>query len=313
MYSLRPLKAWLSFSNACTIFQTYLHSSSRNSLSHSVRRLEQRLYWSYLKSECEMRDEVNLPPTGLAKVDYPDIFPSPPGDTPEPEETGRIRMTDYLKQDFQHSWYYYLSEIASRRIGNRIIHALHMEPPEVWLSTPSKKLHRIAQELDSQIMQWIENLPYTLYDDIFQGPPDELQFMLKLRFLDLRERIWRPFLFIVIHAEEKMAEDCNNLEYAARSLSLVFQFIENAAIKHRHHGSWYGARQCFTKALMVLAAAKSGRIALRTDWLSFVKLVQTKLKYWEDESPDLRMARLTLSQILADICPPSIQSDVTTV
>jgi hypothetical protein len=76
MYSLRPLKAWLSFNHACTTFQAYLHTRARQvSNSRSSRLLEQRLYWSCLKSECEMRDEIELPPTGLAKVEYPDVFP----------------------------------------------------------------------------------------------------------------------------------------------------------------------------------------------------------------------------------------------
>ena len=260
-----------------------------------------------------MRDEINLPPTGLVQVDYPDVFPSPPGDSPEPEEPGRTRAVGHLEHIFQRSWYYYLSEIASRRIANRITHALHMEPPEAWLTTPSRKLQRIAEELDAQILQWIEHLPYTLEDDPLHAPPDELRFMLRARFLDLRERIWRPFMFRVIHAEKNEAEAPRNLEYAARSLSLVFQYIELLSIKHRHHGSWYGARQLFAKALLILATAKSGRIPLQEDWLSRIELVQVELKYWEDESPDLRVARLTLSQILSDIRQSSIPRNLSPV
>ena len=313
MYSLRPLKAWFSFSTACMVFQTYLHSSSRANLGHSARRLGQRLYWSCLKSECEMRDEIDLPPTGLAKVDYPDVFPSPPGDTPEPEDVGRNRPTDHLEQTFQRSWYYYLSEIASRRIANRITHALHNVPLEGWSSASSKRLQRIAEELDAQILQWFEHLPHSFGDDTLPGPPDELNYMLKARFLELRERIWRPFLFIVIHAENKEAEDAQNLEYAARSLYLACEYIEQMTIKHRHHGSWYGARQSFTKALLILAAAKSGRIILREDWLSYIEHVQVKLKYWEGEAPDLRIARMALAEISADIRRPSTQSYATPV
>lgn len=310
MYSLRPLKAWLSFGNACMIFQTYLHSSPRTYLSHSDKRLEQRLYWSCLKSECEMRDEISLPPTGLVQVDYPDVFPSPPGDTPEPETSGRTRALENLEHIFQQSWYYYLSEIASRRIANRITHALHMEPPQAWLTTPSRKLQRIAEELDAQILQWIEHLPYTFENESSHAPPDELHFLLRARSLELRERIWRPFLFRVIHAERRDAEEPRNLEYAARSLSLIFQYMDLLSIKHRHHGSWYGARQLFTKALLILAAAKSGKIPLPEDWISRIELVQVELEYWEVESPDLRMARLTLSQIFSDIELSSIPRTV---
>jgi hypothetical protein len=158
-------------------------------------------------------------------------------------------------------------------------------------------------------MQWIEHVPYSLEGDSYHCPPDELQWLLKARFVDLRERIWRPFLFIVIHAERQEAEDTQNLEYAAASLSHVFQYIDMVTVKHRHHGSWYGARQSFTKALLVLAAAKSGKIALREDWISYVELAQNQLKYWEGESPDLRMARSALSTILADIDVTPVQSN----
>jgi hypothetical protein len=256
-----------------------------------------------------MREEIELPPSGLAKVEYPDVFPSPPGDTPEPEDVRRGGITAHLEGAFQRSWYYYLSEIAYRRISNRISHTLHKERPEAWLTIPCKRLQRLAEELDAQAMQWIEHVPYSLEGDSYHCPPDELQWLLKTRFVDLRERIWRPFLFIVIHAERQEAEDPRNLKYAAASLAHVFQYIDMVTVKHRHHGSWYGARQCFTKALLVLAAAKSGKIALREDWVSYIELVQNLLKYWEGESPDLRMARSALSTILADIDVPSVQSN----
>lgn len=117
MYSMRPLQAWLSFNHACTAFQTYLRTRPHPSLrSRSSIHLEQRLYWSCLKSEFEMRDEIELPPTGLAKFEYPDIFPSPPGGTPGPDESDPQAISPpALEPELQRSWYYYLSEIASRR------------------------------------------------------------------------------------------------------------------------------------------------------------------------------------------------------
>ncbi|KAL4920465.1 hypothetical protein BDW62DRAFT_208970 [Aspergillus aurantiobrunneus] len=79
MFSMRLLRAWLSFNRACTFFQTYLHSSSFSQpLEQSSETVRSRLYWSCLKSDCEMRKEIALPPTELAKVEYSDAFPSPP-------------------------------------------------------------------------------------------------------------------------------------------------------------------------------------------------------------------------------------------
>jgi hypothetical protein len=301
MYSLRPLQAWISFNRACTTFQTYLRTQSPQAIrSHSSRRVEQRLYWSCLKSECELREEIDLPPTSLATVDYPDLFPSPPDETPLPRETDRSAPSDPIESALQEGWYYYLSEIALRRISNRITHALHKTVPQSWLAMPLKRIERIANELDAQVLQWSENLPRTLTFKE-QTPLHELGFMLQARFLDLRERIWRPFLYLAIHQTSTEAEHLIITMYAQRSLDCTLKLINMASIKHRHHGCWFGARGLFTKSLLLLAAVKSRKITVPSEWRSSVDLVMTFLKYWESEAPDLQPARFTLVSILEQL------------
>src|SRR5690242_13364273 len=97
MYSMRPVKALFSFNRASVIFQAYLHCSPRNTLNTYDKRMEQRLYWTCLKSECEMREELNLVSSGLAGMEYPNIFPSPPDNILEPEDGPRDRITDELQ------------------------------------------------------------------------------------------------------------------------------------------------------------------------------------------------------------------------
>jgi hypothetical protein len=296
MYSLRPLRAWLSFNHACTTFQTCLHTRSRRVIGRSAKRLEQRLYWSCLKSECEMREEVDLPPTGLAKVDYPDVFPSPPGGTPEPEDSSPAMVWESSDPAFQQSWYYYLSEIASRRIGNRIIHALHSMQPHEWAMVPCRRLLRIAEELDTQVRQWSENIPksFAIGDD---SSSDELTFMLRARFMDFQERIWRPFLYIQIHTDPP-AEDRATIKVCAeKCVEPIQQYLKHSTVKHRHHGSWYGARQVFTKSLILLAAVQRGNVEISSDWARLIEMSLNLLEYWEEEAPDLRVARLALVDI----------------
>jgi hypothetical protein len=298
MYSLRPFQAWLSFNRACTTFQNYLLTQSLQAVqSQASRRLEQRLYWSCLKSECELREEVNLPPTSLAKVEYPDIFPSPPNETPFAEETD---TSGPLELAFQQSWYYYLSEIALRRISNRITHALYKSQSKSWLTMPLQRIQRIADELDAQVVQWSENIPLALAFEE-QTPSHELTFMLQARFLDLRERIWRPFLYIAIHQTSTEADQLTLTTYAQRSLDYALKHISLASIKRRHHGSWFGPRGLFTKSLLLLAAVKSGKMIVPSEWRSSVDLVMTCLKYWESEASDLQAARLTLLSILGEL------------
>lgn len=301
LYSMRPLAAWLSFSRACMIFQTYLATPSRHTVNEdSSKQLEQRLYWSCLKSECEMRDEVDLPPTGLAKVEYPDIFPSPPNGSQECQQVSRPESPTTGESLLQYSWYYYLSEIACRRIANRISNALHKTKHDLWHTISLSRMERIALELEGQLSQWFGNIPnMTPMDD--QPQPDELNYMLDGRFLSLNERIWRPFLYLAIHHQYTGEDQITVSNYAQKCLDLLVQSIDHGAIKHRHHGAWYMCRQMFTMALLLLAAVKSRKIDMPMDWRPKVEMVLSVLKYWELEAPDLCHARSVLESALVSL------------
>jgi hypothetical protein len=52
--------------------------------------------------------ELSLPGFGSQDLSYPIFFPSPPSEN--------------LEQDAARAWYYYLAEIALRRLANRILH-----------------------------------------------------------------------------------------------------------------------------------------------------------------------------------------------
>ncbi|KAL2830036.1 hypothetical protein BDW59DRAFT_29634 [Aspergillus cavernicola] len=301
MYSMRPLRAWLSFNRACTYFQTYLHSSSLGQpVEQSSETVRSRLYWSCLKSDCEMREEIALPPTELTKVEYSDAFPSPPGNAPDPDGGNQTESSMALDASSERSWYYYLSEIASRRIANRVTAALHPLDPEEWVKTPVHHLQRIAEELDAQVVQWAENFPPIVRlsaDDT----ADELSYYLHSRYLDLRERIWRPFLYLGAHSKP---QDPNLLIYvrnAGLCLDMIFKHIHICFIRHRHHGSWFAGRSLFTKGLLVLVAARSPNIAMPANWMMAMDTCITGLRYWEDEAPDLRAARLTLQRIYQSV------------
>ena len=302
MYSIRPLQAWLSFSRACSTFQTYLRTQSHQTTkSISSNRLEQRLYWTCLKSECEMRDEIDLPPTGLARVNYPDLFPSPPGGSPALQDSDPTAEISSLGSTFQRSWYYYLSEIALRRIGNRITNALHKGEAQSWHDIPFRRLQRIAHELDAQLAQWYENIPGSLAFHQDQVQTDEFGHMLQARYLELCERIWRPFLYLAIHEGVAVADQSTVATYAQRCLEYIVRSISLGSIKHRHHGSWYGCRLLFTNSLLLLAAAKGRNLPVPPEWRESVDLVMNCLKYWESEALDLQAARMTLLSVIEEL------------
>lgn len=68
---------------------------------------------------------------------------------------------------------------------------------------------------------------------------------------------------------------------------------------HRHHGTWYVARTSMTRALLLLAAARSKKIEMPQNWSEAVDLALQTLQYWAKEAPDLEKAASYL-RILMD-------------
>ena len=110
-----------------------------------------------------MRTEIRLPPSGLSKINYPNVFPTPPCGSPEPStgipysnglNESSHQSPSNLDPELEQSWGYYLADIAVRRIGNRVINSFYNDNESLWVSTPTSRLIRIAEELDSQLTQW---------------------------------------------------------------------------------------------------------------------------------------------------------------
>ncbi|KIN03086.1 hypothetical protein OIDMADRAFT_160650 [Oidiodendron maius Zn] len=314
MYSLRPLKAWKSFNSACITLQIYLRGRSQQ-IESASRSLERRLYWSCLKSECELRMEINLPPSGLAKVNYPDVFPTPPNRSPEPSDYSTTPeavhqpsvSTRHLGEDSEDVWSYYVSEIAVRRIGNRLMNSFYKEDESSWLSMPLDRMIRVADELELQLTQWFEHLPATLAAKGAAGPAphnpvvEELQFVLHARLFDFRERIYRPFLYLAIHYDPTDLIQQTLLPYVHRCIQACLMFLLRGTPRHRHHGTWYENRGMFLKSLLLIAAVKSSHIAVPSLWRQGVDSCIAGFQFWELESPDLRESRLVLQSLLAEI------------
>lgn len=77
--------------------------------------------------------------------------------------------------------------------------------------------------------------------------------------------------------------------------------IDEATIKHRHHGSWFCCRKVFSRALLMLAAVRSGKIEVFGDWHTSIELVIKYLSYWAAESPDLFVARTILETLYSQV------------
>ena len=139
------------------------------------RRLEESMYWSCFKSESEFRVELPLPQSELATYYHPQMFPSPPSPANVEKENDQAEETEINRSPLvelngvadtspyaseaaslreharqlcneEESWYYYLTEIALRRIGNRIINTFFRLEPVSWLNI--KPWLPIALEFD---------------------------------------------------------------------------------------------------------------------------------------------------------------------
>lgn len=122
--------------------------------------------------------------------------------------------------------------------------------------------------------------------------------MLLGRVLDIRERLFRPFLYLLIHHPSHTTLPWAVASFALKGIEACSSCAFRCVIRHRRHGSWYAARLVFTTSLQLVAAVKSGRVEVPKRWRQAVQNSVAMLRYWEMESPDLREARIILQDIL---------------
>jgi len=181
-YTLRPLQGWSSIHQAGSTLSLYLKAHAAfqmriDSPHHAPqpleRHLEQRIYWTVLKSECEIRTELDLPQSDLYKLEYPYLFPSPPNPTspvqtpessvptstpasiatPSSQAFSRASLSSSQRGEEQ-SWFYYLSEIALRRIENHILNTFYRADHSSWTQVDLEDLISAATSIEDQLAIW---------------------------------------------------------------------------------------------------------------------------------------------------------------
>ncbi|KAI5778124.1 hypothetical protein EDC01DRAFT_375061 [Geopyxis carbonaria] len=297
-YSMQQFAAWKMFNAASVAFMGHLRRSSSSSspatpASPHTTGFEQRLYWSCLKSELELCQALNTLPSGLSQIPYPHAFPSPPR-TLQPTSTA----------DSDTTWFYYLAEIALRKLEAAIVTAFPPGPsPETTTTLHLPSLLATAREFTLQLSSWRDFLPPVLHfpSDPYAPCADERLQYLRARFWWTVSRVHRPFVYLAVHHAHSPAVQGEDVRAFVRDgLQAYCGFILATVVGHRHHGAWLGLRAGAGYALEMLAvaaAARDARSVLPERWREGVGFVKSCLRYWEGEVGDARGLREAVERV----------------
>ncbi|PYH96482.1 hypothetical protein BO71DRAFT_448645 [Aspergillus ellipticus CBS 707.79] len=310
MYFLNAMRAWHYFNQACVQLQNLLLTSSytrtgdEGHIPRETQRLEQRLYWSCMKSECELRCEIPLPTSGIGRFGFPDMLPSPPAELLSPlpyssggQETGSSSLAE---QEEERSWFYYLAEISFRRLMNQTLATIGGNGEASWVDNIQQIFinHHVFEE---QIDSWCAHIPPQISVEQAGDLDNELAHFIHQRAMVYREWIHRPFLYYIIHQPLNDPFAYRAMPLAKRCLQLCVETQYMIQPFHRHHGSWFMARNSLARALLLIAATLSKRIEMPDDWKQAADHSLQNIHYWAEEAEDLARAESILKDILATV------------
>lgn len=191
------------------------------------------------------------------------------------------RNTDRWTKADEDSWYFFLSEIALRRITDKVaevaIDHININQPQTANSHGAiQDLISIVVELDRQTQTWRNHLPPDIsFEDVPQTVNTEWQQYSRGRYYRVLELMYRPFVFMAIHSP-----DCSETirELASKGLGMAFKYLQHCHLTHRHHGLWLQLRNELREGCLLLAAARSG-LEMPHGWHSGIKKTVESLRY----------------------------------
>lgn len=162
---------------------------------------------------------------------------------------------------------------------------------------------RHAKTLIEQLDLWCSHIPAPVNILHPRAGQNQLAHLIWIRGMACREWIRRPFLYHVIHQTENDRVPEEVLHFARESLQICVDLISASFPRrmHRHHGTWYLGRGAITRALMLLAAAQSGKDILPKYWQDAVRKAMVMLRSWSAEAKDLHEASIVLERIAEDV------------
>lgn len=221
--------------------------------------------------------------TSVWDLTYPAFFPSPP---------------EELKSQREIVWYFYLAEIALRRLGNRILNYIYTSRPSDSSGHLTSEMLESILGYEQQATDWIRSLPRGLGLDETSpgGTADEsdlhrtLKFILSGHLLDCYEMMYWPGIADAINGDSESLARVTR-DFAQKALNVCVERIQKnePGFFYRHHGTWLMLRSCTRSGLVLLAASRSEKVRplLPEGWKQAVGKILEMLRFWRRESRDV--------------------------
>ncbi|RMY54431.1 hypothetical protein D0863_13637 [Hortaea werneckii] len=245
LYLVRPLEAWSLLCTASMKQQLLL--SSQNTVPLKQKELLERVYWNTLLIESDLLAELDLPHSGI--VQFEEIMRLPrsfPYDVTIAGPDEELPGDDDL--------WYFLAEIALRRLLNRVSHLIYTHKRSATFSIAS--LEPVVAELDYQLTQWYEGLPISVKFPRERTPAaSQVQTVLRLRYFACRTIIYRPYIQAVL-SDPTLAHDLSVQESCQKCLEACLRQLETLSEHHEGHLPylWQGALSLMSQSLLLMGA-----------------------------------------------------------
>ncbi|KEF59381.1 uncharacterized protein A1O9_04225 [Exophiala aquamarina CBS 119918] len=298
---VRPLQSWFYLQQACSRLKSHLMSRNGGSSptdleNHEENQVEQRVFWSCVRSEIELLPDICLPSSGLDSFQYPE-FPSPPSATSDSSSDPRAGSgdSDFVPANSQaQSWLFFLAEISLRRTIDANLRLLYGKSEPYWLSHMPLLMKHHAQ-CEEQISLWYSHLPSKLQFSNTAPKPQSLSFYLESRFQDWREYILRPLLYCALHHNWRQTRPQQLPPViAAAHIALCAHLIPRAFEHGRFGGVWLLCRRTFTCGMAIIASVISDELQGPEDWVDLCRLAIRFLAQWGAEARTVEAMRRVL-------------------
>ncbi|KAK9466044.1 hypothetical protein V1512DRAFT_271719 [Lipomyces arxii] len=249
-YLVRPVEAWSIVSVVCTKLRSILSTTAYEQLPHDDKEQFERVFWNALLFESDILAELDLPHSGIETSEDNVGLPS-----------GYIAVVDpVMPAPGADNLWYFLAEIALRRLLNRVHHMLYSKTTSKMAIS---SFHPIVQELDFQLTQWYENLPPTLrFSFVRQRLSDRFSTVLRLRYFVCQSIIWRVYVHVAL-SDEDLIKDSRIRLGVTKCIDACLRQIEDLEEHRAGHMPyfWQGTLSIVSHLALLMAITTSTRLS----------------------------------------------------